>query len=175
MAYTVEQKAAAIAIVNRHDGQVSAEALGYIQAIRGLKNVTRKTVLRWLKEGGSPQNVTENVSENVTNVTEKKRPVTQADIDAADVALDDLFERVARKYLAHALNSEVVKEAKGKEAVIAAATATDKMRLLRDLPTEIVGIIPGFVEDARRKGYDPIQLLVDLREAINASPDAPLH
>lgn len=175
MAYTVDQKAKAIAIINRHDGQVTAEALGYIQAIRGLKNVTKVTVLRWLKEAELPKNVTENTPENVPNVTEKKRPVTQADIDAAEVALDDLFEKVARKYLGHALNSEVVKETKGKEAVIAAATATDKMRLLRNLPTEIVSILPEVLEALQRAGKNPYDVLLRLKEAANGSISDQAH
>jgi transposase-like protein len=52
--------------------------------------------------------------------------------------LSDVFERVARQYLDRALSDEATNDTKGKDAVIAAATATDKMQLLRGKPTAIV-------------------------------------
>jgi transposase-like protein len=51
--------------------------------------------------------------------------------------LDTLFEQVARLYLGQAMTKEVISRASGKDAVIAAATATDKMRLLQNKPTAI--------------------------------------
>ena len=51
--------------------------------------------------------------------------------------LSDLFESAARKYLAHASDDEVVRQTRGRDAVFSAAIATDKMQLLRNLPTSI--------------------------------------
>lgn len=51
--------------------------------------------------------------------------------------LSSIFERVARKYLAHSETELAVTSTYGNVAVMAAATATDKMQLLRGQPTEI--------------------------------------
>jgi hypothetical protein len=48
-----------------------------------------------------------------------------------------LFESAARKYLAHASKDDVVDQTRGRDAVFSAAIATDKMQLLRNLPTSI--------------------------------------
>ncbi len=53
--------------------------------------------------------------------------------------LSNIFERVARKYLAHSESDLAVSSTYGNVAVMAAATATDKMQLLRGKPTEISG------------------------------------
>lgn len=57
--------------------------------------------------------------------------------DVKKEELADLFERVARLYVGQALKTTVAAKAAGKDAIIAAATAIDKMRLLRDQPTSI--------------------------------------
>ena len=46
-----------------------------------------------------------------------------------------MFEDTARAYLEHALNTEVIDKVSGQAAVLAAATAVDKMRLDRGLPS----------------------------------------
>ena len=51
--------------------------------------------------------------------------------------LDSLFERVANAYLQHALSKEVIADTSARDAIIAAATATDKMQLLQGKPTNI--------------------------------------
>jgi hypothetical protein len=52
-------------------------------------------------------------------------------------ALSTLFERIARKYLDRAEEDDAIASTRGKDAIIAAATATDKMLLLRGQPTAI--------------------------------------
>ncbi len=70
--------------------------------------------------------------------------------------LADVFEGIAYKYLKHASRDEVVESVSGSSAVITAATAVDKMRLLRGLPTEIVQLVPDLVEALRKAGLDPV-------------------
>jgi transposase-like protein len=53
--------------------------------------------------------------------------------------LDSLFEQAAQVYLGRALDEGAVAKTPGKDAIIAAATATDKMRLLREQATSIEG------------------------------------
>jgi hypothetical protein len=71
-------------------------------------------------------------------------------------ALADQFEEVAYKMLLHAGDQDVIDAMTGNAAVIAAATAVDKMRLLRNLPTEIVAIVPQLVYALTQAGLDPV-------------------
>lgn len=140
MAYTAEQKALALALVARHGGMTS-EALADIEAALG-KRVSTSTLHSWIPKPESKSETPEPKSETER---EKKTPgaLVTAEVQAqAEEALDMMFEAVARRYLTHATDDSVIANVKGKDAVIAAATAVDKMRLLRNLPTEIVGMLP---------------------------------
>ncbi len=102
-----------------------ATALALLAANAG--NITRTaretgfpaTTLRQWRDG-------EHINEEVTLLRDQKKE-----------ELADLFERVARLYLDRALAPDTVSETKGKDAVIAAATAIDKMQLLKGAPTAI--------------------------------------
>ena len=82
--------------------------------------------------------------------------------------LADLFEQAAKKYVSHAIKDDVVSKSSGAGAMTAAAIAVDKMRLLRDLPTEIIGVL-GVVQDAYAAiaaiGEDPETVFRKLAEA----------
>lgn len=69
--------------------------------------------------------------------------------------LADVFERVAYKYLQHAEHQDVIDDVAGNAAVITAATAVDKMRLLRGLPTEIVVMLPDVLAALKVLGQEP--------------------
>lgn len=149
MAYTAEQKALAIALVQRHGGMTS-EALAAVEAVLG-KRVSTGTLHNWLSRAGTS---VENETENETEKRTRSPVVTPAVQAQAERALDDIFEDVARKYLAHATKDTVIADTRGKEAIIAAATAVDKMRLLRDMPTEIIGLMPGVIAALNAAGMD---------------------
>lgn len=90
---------------------------------------------------------------------------------AAEGPLDDVFENLARTYAAHALDPATVKDVKGDRAVVAAATALDKMRLLRNLPTEIVEVLPDLTELHRLLGLHGVKLadlIAKLRSRVPA-------
>lgn len=76
--------------------------------------------------------------------------------------LADTFEVIARKYLKHAGRKDVIEEVSGNAAVIAAATATDKMRLLRGLPTEIVQMLPDVLSALERLGQKPSDVFASI-------------
>lgn len=116
-------------------------AAGYPDNVFKLKEVARhvdvphRTLRRWYKqESGAPA---------PELVTQQKRE------------LADVFETIAFKYLEHALDDDVVSESSGKDAVVTAATAVDKMRLLRGLPTEIVQLLPDVVAAIESLGMTP--------------------
>ena len=73
----------------------------------------------------------------------------------ASKSLDEMFEDIARAYLDHALKDDVIDRTSGQAAVLAAATAVDKMRLLRVLPPEIVAILPQLIVAINERGLKP--------------------
>lgn len=169
MAYTVDEKAMGIAIMRRFGG-MTTEAIREIEAALGRKP-SKSTLSAWLHIA-IEANRTEPPAE--PNRTEKKG-ISQEALDNAEIALDAKFENVARRYLDRALDPDAIAETKGKDAIIAAATATDKMRLLRNLPTEIVGILPGLIEKLQRAGKDPLDVFQRMEAALDGSISQELH
>lgn len=104
--------------------------------------------------------------------------VTPEQLAIADEALDQIFERITRIYGARALDPTVIKDVKGKDAVIIMATAYDKLRLARNLPTEIVEVLPDLTELHRLLGLHGVKLadlIAKLRSRVPVSqpPDQP--
>lgn len=131
----------------RASAVVMLQAAGYPDQKGSLEGVAKylkmpaPTLHRWFREKNNPP-----PSELVT---EKKEE------------LADVFERIAYKYLTHADRDVVIEETSGKDAVVTAATAVDKMRLLRDLPTEIVAVLPVIVQAVelmKAHGHEPSQV-----------------
>jgi len=82
--------------------------------------------------------------------------------------LSIIFEDIAYKMLAHAARRDVIEEMSGKDAVMAGAIATDKMRLLQGLPTEIIGILPDFVQALQQAGKDPKEFMSRVIDRITS-------
>lgn len=157
MAYNEAEKAVAVEIIRRH-GSVTKEAISEIHQALG-KKVSRSTIFAWYGDA-SPENRT--VQKNQTAVE-----------NIAGLKLDEMFQRIAERYLAAANTDEKINELDGKALVTAAAIATDKMRLLRDLPTEIVQVLPEFMEALKAKGFDPAAYME--RTAQKLGHDRHLH
>lgn len=68
-------------------------------------------------------------------------------------SLGELFEEVARLYLARAKNVDAVDETKGKDAVMAAAIATDKTQLLKGEATSITKDVTKSNEDRAERTF----------------------
>ncbi len=86
----------------------------------------------------------------------ENRPNVQALVVQEKRALADVYEDVTYQLLEHASNQDIVDQMTGKDAIMAAAIATDKMRLLQGLPTEIIVIVPQLIEALRLMGLDPM-------------------
>ena len=108
--YSDQEKATALTLLKANNHNVFQTAIEL--------KIPRKTLEHWSKETDIHPDLARTCLEK------------QGELDA-------LFEEVARKYLGQASDPFVVSSTAGKDAVIAAATATDKMRLIRDQPTAI--------------------------------------
>ncbi|SRR5712691_223562 len=157
MPYGEAQIATALEVVKRAGG-LTVDAVRDIRAALHNPKLPKSTIWRWLQN----------------DATEQKRATPEAK-QAASKALDEMFEQVARNYLDHATKPDVIAEVDGKAAVTAAAIAVDKMRLLRDLPTEIIQSVGELTELAnffRENGIDMSPAIRDWRERLKAKKEA---
>lgn len=152
-AYTEAQRAMAIEILNRHGGELNKRAIAEIRKILGQPDLPKVTIWRWLQR----------------DVTAQKNATPEAKAAAAK-ALDVIFEETARKYLEHANKPEVVADASASQAMTAAAIAVDKMRLLRNLPTAIVHILPALLDEIDRHGMKASEVFGAMLEQFRQVP-----
>jgi hypothetical protein len=167
VAYTDAQKAIAVEIVRRSDpgGSISNAALAEIRKKLSAPKLPYQTIRNWVSSADF-----KNISTIKKDGFEIQIPVEQK----AQETLDNMFEDVARLYLERAKDETKIADSSAKDLVTSAAIAIDKMRLLRNLPTEIVAILPDLVEIIRRKGGDPLSTLASLKSKFDALPDAPM-
>lgn len=138
--YSMSEKALACEIVARYGGEVSKEALASIRDALEAPNLNKSTVHRWWQS---------------QSVATESQPIKKEAATLINRKLDDMFEEIARRMLLRASEDDVIASMKGRDLIISAATAVDKMRLLRDMPTEIIKLWPGFVEAAEALGRTP--------------------
>lgn len=157
MAYDATEKAVAVEIIRRYGG-LTVEALAEVQKALG-KKVGKTTVHSWVKAPGNSEIGT--VQKNGTN----SEPLE----DIAALKLDQMFEKIAERYLVEAAKPSRMEDMDGKALVTAAAIAVDKMRLLRDLPTEIVTVLPSFIDALREHGFNPSDFIHQTVKRLNDS------
>ncbi len=133
--YSEDDKATALAALAANDGNVlrTAQDLG----------IPEPTIRKWKNGQG--------VVQEVVQKCERKKE-----------ELSSIFDRAARVYLEHAMNPETLARVGGKDAIIAAATATDKKQLLNSLPTTIHGT-KDMTDDDEAKHLDAIRKRVHAR------------
>jgi hypothetical protein len=169
MAYSDADKAMAVEIVRRKNGVIDTVCLSDIQTAIG-KHVTSPSVRLWVKQFAG-----EVSEEKKKNFTEKKVKELQAIQQVVAKKLDEKLEAAAHKFVDHATNDTVVNVMTGQQAMTAAAIAIDKMRLLRDLPTEIIGAIPVMIKIAdlfKELEWDAATTLEDYYQQLHAMAQA---
>src|SRR5690606_27817685 len=126
--YSDRDKAAALAALDLNEGNVwrTAKELG----------IPRSTLQSWANQHG--------INADVPELRQQKK---------GDLA--EKFEQIANAYADRLLEPEVIKEASPNAAIVVAGTATDKMRVLRGLPTEIVQILPDVLAAIETLGMKP--------------------
>lgn len=142
--YSAAQKAIACEIVARFEGEISQDAMETIRDALDAPTLNTSTVYRWTQ---------------MQPIANELQSVKKTAADKAALALDDYFERVARQLLDHASRPDVVEAMKGREAILSAAIAVDKMQLLRKLPTEIIQLLPGLQEALATLGMNPADMI----------------
>lgn len=98
----------------------------------------------------------------------KHQPAPEKLIRQEKKTLAEKFELAANKYVDHSLQDEIVAELSGKDAMITAATATDKMQLLRGLPTSIVQVLPDLVAAMENAGLNASDVFNNMLARLNA-------
>lgn len=106
--YTDDDRATALAVLDSNNGNLTRTAREVGIAV--------STLQRWIKDR----------SEDLSDLRNQKRE-----------SLSELWEQVARAYIARALQDAVVDDTAAQSAVTVAAIATDKKQLLSGQPTEI--------------------------------------
>ena len=138
--YTSDEKVLAVEIVAQYEDEVTKDALATIRTALGADKLNKTTVYRWMAKHP---------------VATELQPIKKRAVELVEKNLDDVFEALARQLLTHAANPDIVAEMKGQQAVTSAAIAVDKMRLLRDMPTEIVQLWPGLMTALNDLDLDP--------------------
>lgn len=130
--YTDEQRATLVAMLEMEG---YPDKPGALQRVATYAKIQPNVIARWYKQ--------------------KQNPPPNKLVSRKKKELADLFEDVAHTYLNRALDDDAVSATAGQSAVIAAATATDKMRLLRGLPTEIIQLLPDVISAIESMGQSP--------------------
>lgn len=158
--YSAHDKATAIKIVERFDGEITREALEMIRQALAAPTLNKSTVYRWVQAA--------RLQPVASELQPEKKAVDEA---ALDVALDEMFEEAARKYLRHALKENIIESTKSRDAMMNAAIAVDKMRLLRNLPTEVILVLPDLVGAIQDAGLSAGDVFNALLQEIRAHAD----
>ncbi len=103
-------------------------------------------------------------------VTSQQNPPPQDMLQAKKKELRDLF--LDEIYEAAGLFGSKRKDASYSQLVVASATLYDKIRLIDNLPTEIIGVTIQFAELAKRKGVNPGNVIQNAIDEMLAMPDA---
>lgn len=136
--YSDELRAEAVAMLIAEN---YPDRVGALTAVSEALSIPKATLSRWFKGTSNPP--------YSKNVTKKKGE------------LSDIYESIARQYLNEVSDPIKAKTTNAKDAVIIAATATDKMRLLRGLPTEIIEVIPQLttlIEYMKKHNHSPSEV-----------------
>lgn len=155
MAYTEIQKAMAVEIVRRAGGRFDSETLSIVRDTLGAPNLSVSTLYGWVK------------SEKPEMVSETRTIKKESVQETVAQALDAKLEAAAHRFVDRAV--AVSGEANAKDAMTAAAIAIDKMRLLRNLPTEIVAVLPDLVTELERSGVSASEVFRRMLEKARAS------
>jgi hypothetical protein len=164
MAYSDVQKAMAVELIRRNNHVLDDLTLAEIRRLLNAPNLSDRGVRNWLKESAAKKftDKKDEAGEPLAVLDQVEQTIEES----AAETLDQMFEDTARLYLKQSQKADVIGATKGKDAVIAAATAVDKMRLLRNLPTEIVAVLPNLLDAIDRRGLKASEVFGAMLEEL---------
>lgn len=160
--YTMAEKAIAIQIVRAAGGNVTDETVQSIRKILNTSTLDSKTIVSWMKNKASIEYPKMDAWQSSVEVP--KVPTEVPTLDYETAAAYDLVERTFRNYAERANDDVAIEKTDGPAAAKVMADMAKLMQLLQGLPTEIVALTSQFVEAAKRRNANPMDIM---REAIN--------
>lgn len=155
--FTESERALALDILRRNGGnEITKSVMQEIQNMLG-RPVGRTTLHRWIKV------------ERRMQLLEGKSSIPDEVRMRATETLDAIWEQRARELLDQVGKPGVIEKMSGRDLIISAAVATDKMRLLRGLPTEYIQALPSFFDALKLAGIDPLAFMHSVMERIAIS------
>ena len=134
--YTPAEKAIGVDCMIRHRGHCSTECWREICDRLKRKDIPKTTICGWYAQWKKAQ------MKEIQDVAKTDDKITIALVEAAKEPLDRILEDVARRFLEHAANAEVIQKMNGRDALQGAATAIDRVHMLRDIPPELASLMP---------------------------------
>lgn len=179
--YSAEERAMAVEIAAR-EGGTGAAALHAVRMALDAPGLSKSTLHGWIS-GERRQQSTVKYAKNYAEPAHAPRadrdeesPASLTPQELASMTLDAKYELIANRYLDQALRTDVVQRLDGKELITSAAIATDKMRLLRNLPNELVVIVVEIVAECDRAALPASavfqSMLQEIRARMGALPRA---
>lgn len=152
--FTETERALALDILRRNgDNNITKAVMQEIANVLG-RPVASSTLHRWI------------AVERRMRLLEGKSSIPDEVRLRATETLDAIWEQRARELLSRAGEPGVIEKMSGRDLIISAAVATDKMRLLRGLPTEYVQALPSFFDALKLAGIDPLAFMHSVMERI---------
>ncbi len=146
--------------VLRNDGRIDLRALSEIREKLNAPTLTAPGIRKWLKTAKRKKVSSDKKGTNLIPVEE-----------VAAKTLDLMFEETARLFLKRATDDEKIDDASAKDLVTSAAIAVDKMRLLRNLPTEIIQVLPELVKLLELQGVSAADVFHRMLERAKAKAE----
>lgn len=152
--YTDEQKALALELVARNAGVLDVLTMDAIRVALEAPILPDQTVRLWMRSYQALRSRSESrvkltdkkVIDSPRSITVERDEEQSAIQEAASDKLDAMFERAARMMVAKATEPAKINDMNGQQLMTAAGIAVDKMRLLRDMPTEIIQMSPILIQ-----------------------------
>lgn len=151
--YLDRDVAIALEIVRRNKGIISAACVAEIQTTLNAPGLTMRTIRNWWK-GITLENHGNSVDRDL--------------VEKFNQELDQKLEEIAHKLADYVVKDTTINRMTGQAAMYSLSVAIDKMRLLRNLPTQIVSILPKLVAEMEEKGIDVTEAFQTLYEKVKA-------
>lgn len=162
--FTEAQRAIGVQLVDKHGGHVTKDALAAIREAIGVADLRQSTVNAWWTRHLKSQSL---IQANAARPIDATIAATEV---AARKALDQLMEDMAYRLLEHASDPDVIKRMPGRDTMYSVQVAINGMQSLRNMPPELVDLVPMMVAVYKRHGVYARNALAALLQQLEAIP-----